>query len=61
MAMPKGNIYWKQIPTSACVIEHPRYFEVRVGRKRFVANWGGQDASMAQIALKRRAQKGCKK
>jgi len=55
MAMPKGNMFWRDIPTSAIVREHPTYFEVVDGKKRYVANWSSQDAREAQAALKRRA------
>lgn len=55
MAMPKGNMFWRDIPTSAIVREHPTYFEVIDGKKHYVANWSSQDAREAQAALKRRA------
>jgi hypothetical protein len=59
MVMPKGNIWWKNITPRMCVIEHDHYFEVRDGRKRYVANWSSFDAHKAQRTLKRRARKGC--
>jgi len=52
MPMPKGNIYWKHVLPTMRVIEHPTFFEVVDGRKRYVANWGSSDAREAQGWLK---------
>ena len=58
MAMPAGNMFWRNIPARAKVHEHPNYFEVVDGKKRYVANWSSQDAREAQDWLKRRAAGG---
>lgn len=55
MAMPAGNMFWRDIPVRAKVREHGNYFEVIDGKKRYVANWSSQDAREAQAWLKRRA------
>ena len=59
--MPKGNIFWKDIPEDACVIDHRSYFEVKHGRKRYVANWSSRDARKAQSSLLKMAKKRCKR
>jgi len=55
MAMPAGNMFWRDIPARAKVREHTNYFEVVDGKKRYVANWSSQDAREAQAWLKDRA------
>lgn len=59
MTWPKNNIFWKDIPDGACVIDHKSYFEVRHGRKRYVANWSSRDARQAQRTLMRLSKKRC--
>lgn len=55
-----NNIYWKEIPAKACVIETKHVFVVKQGRKRSVAYWMGQESREAQLHLKKLAKKGCK-
>jgi len=62
----QGNIFWRNITSKMCVVDHGRFFEVkepRSGRttKRYVAYWDGQTARAAQEFLKRRAAKGCRR
>ena len=58
MAMPAGNMFWRDVPARAKVREHRNYFEVIDGKKRYVANWSSQDAREAQAWLKQRASGG---
>lgn len=55
MALPPGNIYWRDIPTSATVEETKTAFVVHVGRAKATAYWHGQEALVAQRHLKKLA------
>lgn len=64
--MPSGNMEWTRIPPGACVIERRSlrgnngWYEVKVGRKRYVAFWGSRDAAEAQRTLTRLARRPCR-
>jgi hypothetical protein len=61
VALPKHNIFFRDIPKSACVIDRGKWYEARIGRKRYLVNWDSQNAVAAQHTLAQRAKKGCKK
>lgn len=57
MAMPKANIFWRDIPLTSEVVDRGHYYEVTDLRgKKAVAFWTGQEARAAQQALARRAK-----
>lgn len=57
---PAANIYWRDIPASACVIDNGNMFIVKLANgKRAVANWEGREAALAQRELLKRSRKSC--
>lgn len=55
MPMPEKNMFWKDVPLGAKVIEHERYFEIVNNGTHYTAYWGSQDAREAQSFLRKRA------
>lgn len=53
---PKKNIFWRDIPASATVVDCGRLFVAQTAKGSAVVYWGSQDAKAAQAALKRRAR-----
>lgn len=51
MPIPTKNIFWRDIPANARVVDRGNYFEVTDGRKRMLAFWTGREAREAQRAL----------
>ncbi len=58
---PSANVYWRDLPAGACVVDRGNLFVARMGRKSAVIFWEGRESREAQQALTRRAAKGCKK
>lgn len=52
MATPSKNIYWKDIPASACVEDRRNLYVAHLANgKQAVVFWHGQEAKQAQGAL----------
>lgn len=59
---PMLNVYWKDLPTKACVEDRGHLFvATRRDGKKAVVFWEGRDASVAQRFLAARARKGCRR
>lgn len=58
---PSANVYWRDLPAGACIIDRGNVFVAKMGRKSAVVFWHGQEARAAQTTLAKRAAKGCKR
>jgi hypothetical protein len=61
MPLSKKNVYWRDVPKNACVVDRGHAFIMKVGRKQATIFWEGREAAKAQADLSRRAKRGCKK
>lgn len=58
---PTRNVFWKDIPRGACVEDRGHLFVAKIGSKKAVVYWTGQDAAVAQRTLKAMVRRGCRR
>lgn len=58
---PRANVYWKDVPKSACIEDRGHLFVARFANgQRAVVVWSSFDSAHAQRSLLARSRKGCK-
>lgn len=59
MSLPKANIQWNKLPTSACIEDRGAVYVAHLkGGKQAVVNWSSTDARQAQAFLWAKSRSG---